>query len=57
MEQETDRVDQEPNKQWYIIHTYSGFEHKVAEGLMNRIQVYELQHQIGQILIPTEDFL
>ena len=55
MEQETDRVDQEPNKRWYIIHTYSGFEHKVAEGLMNRIQVYELQNQIGQILIPTED--
>lgn len=42
-------------KQWYIIHTYSGFESKVAEGLMNRVQAYGLQEKIGQILIPTED--
>ncbi|HEY2934435.1 MAG TPA: transcription termination/antitermination protein NusG [Acidobacteriota bacterium] len=42
-------------KHWYIIHTYSGFERKVAESLMNRVQAYGLQDQIGQILIPTED--
>ncbi|HEY3132150.1 MAG TPA: transcription termination/antitermination protein NusG [Acidobacteriota bacterium] len=42
-------------KNWYIIHTYSGFERKVAESLMNRVQAYGLQDQIGQILIPTED--
>ncbi|HSR70650.1 MAG TPA: transcription termination/antitermination protein NusG [Acidobacteriota bacterium] len=42
-------------KKWYIVHTYSGFERKVAEGLMNRVQVYGLQDKIGQILIPTED--
>ncbi|MGI8785299.1 MAG: transcription termination/antitermination protein NusG [Acidobacteriota bacterium] len=42
-------------KNWYIIHTYSGFERKVAESLMNRVQVYGLQDKIGQILIPTED--
>jgi len=40
---------------WYIIHTYSGYERKVAESLMNRIQAYELGDCIGQILIPTED--
>lgn len=42
-------------KKWYIIHTYSGFERKVAESLMSRIQVHALQDEIGQILIPTED--
>ena len=42
-------------KQWYIIHTYSGFESKVVEALMNRVQAYGLQEKIGQILIPTED--
>lgn len=44
-------------KSWYIIHTYSGFERKVAESLMNRVQAYGLQNQIGQILIPTEDVM
>lgn len=42
-------------KQWYIIHTYSGYERKVAESLMNRVQAYGLEDKIGQILIPTED--
>ena len=46
---------QEKRKQWYIIHTYSGYERKVAEALMNRVQVLGLQGKIGQILIPTED--
>lgn len=45
----------ENNKKWYIIHTYSGYERKVAESLMNRIQAYDLGDCIGQILIPTED--
>jgi transcriptional antiterminator NusG len=42
-------------KQWYIVHTYSGFEKKVAESLQQRVQAYGLQDDIGEILIPTED--
>ena len=42
-------------KQWYIVHTYSGFEKKVAESLSQRVQAYGLQGEIGEILIPTED--
>jgi transcriptional antiterminator NusG len=41
-------------KQWYIVHTYSGFEKKVSESLRQRIQAYGLQDEIGEILIPTE---
>src|SRR5438477_12922643 len=42
-------------KQWYIVHTYSGFEKKVAESLGQRVAAYGLQDEIGEILIPTED--
>lgn len=42
-------------KQWYIIHTYSGFEKKVKESLESRVKAFGLQDKIGQILIPTED--
>ena len=42
-------------KQWYIVHTYSGFEKKVKESLEQRVQAYGLQDEIGEILIPTED--
>jgi len=41
-------------KQWYIVHTYSGFENKVKESLEQRVQAYGLQEEIGEILIPTE---
>ncbi|MGE0594506.1 MAG: transcription termination/antitermination protein NusG [Vicinamibacterales bacterium] len=40
---------------WYIVHTYSGFEKKVAESLEQRVQAYGLQGEIGKVLIPTED--
>jgi transcriptional antiterminator NusG len=42
-------------KNWYIVHTYSGFEKKVAESLQQRVQAYGLQDEIGEVLIPTED--
>ena len=43
------------DKNWYIVHTYSGFEKKVAESLQQRVQAYGLQADIGEVLIPTED--
>lgn len=42
-------------KQWYILHTYSGFEQKVADSLRNRAQAFGYADKIGQILIPTEE--
>ena len=42
-------------KQWYIVHTYSGFENKVSESLQQRVQAYGLQQDIGDVLVPTED--
>src|SRR6059058_2073768 len=42
-------------KQWYIIHTYSGFERKVAESLRTRADAFGFGDQIGQILIPEEE--
>ena len=42
-------------KQWYIVHTYSGFEKKVSESLQQRVQAYGLSDEIGEVLIPTED--
>ena len=43
------------SKQWYIIHTYSGFEKKVKESLESRVAAFGLQDKIGRLMIPTED--
>jgi transcriptional antiterminator NusG len=45
----------EDSKHWYIIHTYSGFERKVAESLRTRAEAFGFSEQIGQILIPEEE--
>jgi transcription termination/antitermination protein NusG len=43
------------HKKWFIIHTYSGFEQKVADSLRSRAEAFGFSAQIGQILIPTEE--
>jgi len=48
-------VAEDETKKWYIIHTYSGFERKVAESLRTRAEAFGFAEQIGQILIPEEE--
>ena len=45
------------SKRWYIIHTYSGFERKVAESLRSRVSAFGLENQISNVLIPTEEVI
>lgn len=52
--QPTINIDR-PNMNWYIIHTYSGFEQKVRESLRGRAQAFGYADQIGEILIPQEE--
>jgi transcriptional antiterminator NusG len=47
--------DEASPKKWFIIHTYSGFENKVAESLKTRADAFGFADKIGQILIPTEE--
>jgi transcriptional antiterminator NusG len=50
-----DATASDVDKNWYIIHTYSGFEQKVADSLRGRAQAFGFSDKIGQILIPTEE--
>lgn len=45
------------DKQWYIVHTYSGFEHKVKAALEERIRAAAKQDYFGRILVPTEQVI
>jgi transcription termination/antitermination protein NusG len=48
-------ADVDDLKKWFIVHTYSGFENKVAESLRSRAEAFGFADKIGQILIPTEE--
>src|SRR5512143_3174108 len=41
-------------KQWYVVHTYSGYEHKAKAALEERIRALGQQDQFGDILVPAE---
>ena len=45
---------QPSDRKWYIVHTYSGFEERVAETLRQRAEAMEMADQFGEIRIPTE---
>ncbi|MCP4664929.1 MAG: transcription termination/antitermination protein NusG [Deltaproteobacteria bacterium] len=42
------------NLKWYIVHTYSGFEHKVKKNLEERIKTLGQEEFFGQTIVPTE---
>ena len=40
---------------WYVVHTYAGFENKVKTTILETVSKLALQEKIGQILVPTEE--
>ncbi len=51
----SDSSDQNPNARWYVVHTYSGHENKVATQLKQRVESEHLEHKIIDVLVPTQD--
>lgn len=41
-------------KNWYVVHTYSGFEEKVKLAIEDKVRRSGLDEKISRILIPTE---
>jgi transcriptional antiterminator NusG len=46
--------NEESKLRWYIIHTYSGFEHKVKANLEERIKTLGQEAYFGRVVVPTE---
>lgn len=42
---------------WYVVHTYSGHENKVAANLKQRIETQKLTHKIFEIVVPTRNIV
>lgn len=43
------------NTEWYVIHSYSGYENKVQKNLMHRMESMGMQDKIFQVVVPTEE--
>jgi len=42
------------SKNWYVVHTYAGYENKVKTNLEKRVESMEMQNKIFRVLVPME---
>ncbi len=53
--QEGDGEETGPERQWYVVHSYSGYENRVKKNLEQRIESMGMQDKIFQVVVPTEE--
>ena len=44
-------------KNWYVIHTYSGFEGRVKSTIEELVKTHGLEEKISKVLVPTEEVI
>jgi transcriptional antiterminator NusG len=46
--------DEKPQKKWYVVTSYSGYENKVKLALQERIRQFKMDDAFGEIMVPSE---
>jgi transcriptional antiterminator NusG len=54
-EEAADEEIVEGGRNWFVIHSYSGYENKVKKNLEHRIESLGVQNKIFQVVVPTEE--
>ncbi|HHV78767.1 MAG TPA: transcription termination/antitermination protein NusG [Firmicutes bacterium] len=49
--------EKQQEKQWYVIHTYSGYENKVKANLEKRVESMGMRDKIFRVVVPIEEEL
>ncbi|MDQ7793400.1 MAG: transcription termination/antitermination protein NusG [bacterium] len=44
-----------PDRQWYAVHTYAGYEGKVKTNLEKRVESMLMEDKIFRVVVPTEE--
>ena len=50
-----DENKSDDNRQWFVIHCYSGYENKVRKNLEQRIETMAMKEKIFDVVIPTQE--
>jgi transcriptional antiterminator NusG len=48
-------IKADSEKQWYVIHCYSGYENKVRHSIEQRIETMGMRDKIFDVVVPTEE--
>lgn len=44
-----------PEGQWYVLHTYSGYENKVKKSIEHRVDALDLGERVFEVVVPTQE--
>ena len=48
-------TEPDDDRQWYVVHCYSGYENKVQHNLEQRIETMDMKGKIFDVVVPTEE--
>jgi transcriptional antiterminator NusG len=51
----SDEEASEGGRNWFVVHSYSGYENKVKKNLEHRIESLAMQDKIFEVVVPTEE--
>jgi transcriptional antiterminator NusG len=54
-EEPTEEEEAEEGRNWFVVHSYSGYENKVKKNLEHRIESLGMQDKIFEVVVPTEE--
>lgn len=46
--------EEHPDKNWYVVHTYAGYENRVKANLEKRVESMDMGNRIFRVLVPVE---
>lgn len=52
---EQEAVEEPLEGDWYVVHTYSGYENKVRQNLEHRVDTMDMRDQIFEVVVPTQE--
>jgi transcriptional antiterminator NusG len=52
---EIGEVTATPEGQWYVLHTYSGYENKVKKSIESRVEALDLGDRVFEVVVPTQE--
>lgn len=48
------KQNQDQGRRWYVLHTYSGYEDKVKQNLEQRINTFDMEDKVFNVMVPKE---
>jgi transcriptional antiterminator NusG len=52
---EVGEVESSEDGQWYVLHTYSGYENKVKKTIESRVEALDMGDKVFEIVVPTQE--